>query len=60
MQKCCALCVTMQLFTCDMVTARVPQGNRRNERSIQLIEGQRLLIPQGVRVETSTLYNTEQ
>ena len=50
----------MQLSTCNMVAARVPQGNRRNERSTQLIGGSRFLIPQGVRVETSTLYRTVQ
>ena len=38
-QKCCTHCVTMQLSTCKMVAARVPQGNRRNERSTQLIGG---------------------
>ena len=50
----------MQLSTCNIVAVRVPQGNYRNERSIQLVEGSRLLISQGARVETSTLYNTEQ
>ena len=50
----------MQLSTCNIVAVRVPQGNCRNERSIQLVEGSRLLISQGARVETSTLYNTEQ
>ena len=30
---------TMQLSTCDMVAARVPQGNRRNETSMQLVGG---------------------
>ena len=58
MQKCCARCVTMQLSTCDMVAARVPQGNCGDERSMQLIGGSRLRIPQGVRAETSTLYST--
>jgi len=51
---------TMQLSTCNMVAAKVPQGNRRNERSMQLIGGSRLLIPQGVRVETSNLYSMKQ
>ena len=43
-----------------MVAARVPQGNRRGERSMQLVGGSRLLIPQGARVETSNLYMAEQ
>lgn len=51
---------TMQLSTCNMVAARVPQGNRRGERSMQLVGGSRLLIPQGARVETINLYMAEQ
>ena len=50
----------MQLSTCNIVAARVPQGNRRNERSMQLIEGSRSRISQGVRVETSSLYSMKQ
>jgi len=38
-QKCCARDATMQLSTCNMVAARVPQGNRRNETSMQLVGG---------------------
>ena len=59
-QKRCALCMKMQLSICNMMAMRVPQGNHGNERSMQLIGGSRHLIPQGVRVETSNLYSTEQ
>lgn len=38
-QKCCARDATMQLSTCNMVTTRVPQENRRNETSMQLVGG---------------------
>jgi hypothetical protein len=38
-QKCCARDATMQLSTCNMVATRVPQENRRNETSMQLVGG---------------------
>ena len=47
----------LQNPTCDMVAARVPQGNRRNETSMQLVGGSRFRISQGARAERSNLYN---
>lgn len=36
-KKCCTLVITIQLFSCDMETAKVPQGNRGVEMSTELL-----------------------